>query len=245
VWIADYLFFWERYRVRRQYDRLVDDGHRRLRLLEEKLQWPTSDINAWLSREKIAIDWAMSIEGERGLHNAPLIIGAVPHSVVSSHDLSFLVQLESEFRLSLLQLELIAWKLEHGNLYPKRLDPLYGQFDYLQRHFLNDPWTGTAFGYEPAGLEYPLSWGQNNRRQTIMARQPFLWTSQGPGGIVYLQSRDGKKKTYHLYSTKPGSAAYIHNQNNQDQLSLHTTGGRVYLLPFDDQSKPVVAPKPQ
>lgn len=74
---------------------------------------------------------------------------------------------ETNQRALLVELALIAYKLDHGT-YPETLAELTPT--YLP-HGVVDPYSGKPFGYEPQGLEYELKGDVE-----LPAHTPFLWS---------------------------------------------------------------------
>jgi len=83
---------------------------------------------------------------------------------------------ETRLRALLINIELIRYRLEHGQL-PASLDELRGT---SSPEWLLDPWTGRDFGYKPHGV-----WGRivlRNGETVLAAEKPFLW-SAGPWNV--------------------------------------------------------------
>lgn len=92
-----------------------------------------------------------------------------------------LVRIETDRRVVRLQLLLVAWKLEHGEL-PDTLNQLVGP--YLDRIPV-DPYCGEPFEYFPEGLPIPIhlyrvDWLRSrgdHDRQEIPPGTPFVWST--------------------------------------------------------------------
>jgi hypothetical protein len=82
------------------------------------------------------------------------------------------MQEETRRRALLVQLALLAYRLEH-EAYPATLDELTPE--YLPCHYY-DPFAGEHFGYHPRGLAWPLVNGKYERDFRIEAGTPLLWS---------------------------------------------------------------------
>ncbi len=97
-----------------------------------------------------------------------------------SGDLRHLLQVYTNFetnrRALLVQLALLAYRIDHGQ-YPDELAALVP--DYLPQ-MINDPYSGKPFAYHPGGLDLPLVLGRYNDANApppeIPAETPLFWS---------------------------------------------------------------------
>jgi len=104
------------------------------------------------------------------------------------------VESQTRQRALLLELALLAYRLDHGE-YPDRLSQLAG--DYLESVPM-DPFSGKSFHYRPQGLEFPLQ-HPDDRKVKIPSGTPLLW-SVGNGNAHLVESTEYEKAIgYHMY----------------------------------------------
>jgi len=82
------------------------------------------------------------------------------------------VDAETRRRALLVQLALLAYRLDHGE-YPETLALLTP--DYLPDAVL-DPFSGEVFRYRAEGFELPITWDNGSRGEEIPAGTPLLWS---------------------------------------------------------------------
>jgi hypothetical protein len=134
---------------------------------------------------------------------------------------------ETQRRASVLRMELLHWRVVHGNL-PERLSELQSSDAAVD---IRDPYSGSAFVYRRDGFGLEMDATEGG---TIPPHHPFLWSTGlhlASGALMPGQEESLAGRTYYRYPA--GSSGHVRINSEQELFA----SGWCFRIPASDEHR--------
>lgn len=227
--VFETLFPWEFTRARRV---LVQESNERYRMLSHTLEGIATPgyalATGFPTQQELHVrDWQVPEQPRLWAETTPLLASGL---TLEYHHLQHLVDFAARRSMSLLNMALIGWALEHENQLPDTLHQLVdaGYFSLLPL----DPWSGREFAYFPNGFHEPEYVLPHDREMRIPGgwRPPLLF-SAGRGNSRMVQHGRNRGAHEQFVAVLPNGVRIYYSENTRTFVSrMEGEVARVHIL---------------